>query len=80
MFSTSLYRVLSNLVRNARQAIAASGTPGEVRITAGETGDEWWIKVTDSGPGLPPRAQEHLFKPFQGAVSKGGSGLGLVGA
>ena len=32
----------------------------------------------DSGPGLPPRAQEHLFTPFQGAVSKGGAGLGLA--
>ncbi|MEL7149713.1 MAG: ATP-binding protein, partial [Pseudomonadota bacterium] len=29
-------------------------------------------------PGLPPRAQEHLFTPFQGTASKGGAGLGLV--
>ncbi|MEL6436990.1 MAG: ATP-binding protein, partial [Pseudomonadota bacterium] len=32
----------------------------------------------DTGPGLPAKAQEHLFTPFQGGVSKGGTGLGLA--
>ena len=32
----------------------------------------------DTGPGLPQRAREHLFQAFQGGVSKGGAGLGLV--
>ncbi|MCG6884056.1 MAG: HAMP domain-containing histidine kinase [Silicimonas sp.] len=73
-----IYRVLSNLVRNARQAISASRQPGEVTITAGESDREWWIEVADTGPGLPQRAKEYLFKPFQGAASKGGAGLGLV--
>ena len=73
-----LHRVLSNLVRNARQAIVATGEPGEICLSAGEDDDAWWITVTDTGPGLPPRAQEHLFKPFQGGARKGGSGLGLV--
>jgi signal transduction histidine kinase len=31
-----LHRVLSNLVRNARQAIAATGKPGEIRISGVE--------------------------------------------
>ncbi len=73
-----LYRVLSNLVRNARQAIISTGEEGTISIDAGESTRAWWITVTDSGPGLPPRAQEHLFTPFQGTVSKGGSGLGLA--
>lgn len=73
-----LYRVLSNLVRNARQAITSMGAEGEITIAAGETDRNWWITVSDTGPGLPKRAQEHLFTPFQGAASKGGSGLGLV--
>ena len=34
--------------------------------------------MSDTGPGLPARAQEYLFKPFQGTASKGGAGLGLV--
>jgi signal transduction histidine kinase len=73
-----LYRVLSNLVRNARQAIDATGQPGSIEISAGEDEREWWIRVGDTGPGLPPKAREHLFSAFQGGARKGGTGLGLV--
>ena len=73
-----LYRVLSNLVRNARQAIMASGRPGEICLRAHEDDEAWWITLTDTGPGLPPKAREHLFQPFQGGATKGGAGLGLV--
>jgi signal transduction histidine kinase len=73
-----LYRVLSNLIRNARQAIEATGTEGSIEITGGETPAEWWISVGDTGPGLPERAREHLFEAFQGGARKGGIGLGLA--
>ncbi len=73
-----LFRVLSNLVRNARQAIVASGKPGEIAVSAREDADAWWIEVADTGPGLPPKAREHLFTAFQGGARKGGSGLGLA--
>ena len=73
-----LHRVLSNLVRNARQAIEATGSGGTIELSAGETEQDWWIRVGDTGPGLPPRAREHLFTAFQGSVRKGGSGLGLT--
>jgi signal transduction histidine kinase len=76
--SDQLFRVLSNLVRNARHAIIASGDPGLISITALETNDAWRIEVADTGPGLPPRALKHLFTPFQGGVAKGGTGLGLA--
>jgi signal transduction histidine kinase len=67
-----------NLVRNARQAIVATGKTGSVTIAARDDGDAWWITVSDTGPGLPKRAHENLFTPFQGSVRKGGSGLGLA--
>ncbi|TNF19183.1 MAG: HAMP domain-containing histidine kinase [Rhodobacteraceae bacterium] len=73
-----LYRVLANLVRNARQAITATGTPGEINICAEEGEEAWVIRVTDTGPGLPPKAQEYLFQAFSGGARKGGSGLGLA--
>ena len=73
-----LYRVLSNLVRNARQAIVGSGRPGEINIAARAEEDDWVIVVSDTGPGLPPKARDHLFQPFQGGARKGGSGLGLA--
>lgn len=73
-----LYRVLSNLVRNARQAIEATGQPGTVEISGGEDEQDWWIRVGDTGPGLPAKAREHLFSAFQGGARKGGTGLGLA--
>ncbi|MDO6456548.1 HAMP domain-containing sensor histidine kinase [Celeribacter halophilus] len=73
-----MHRVLSNLVRNARQAIMATGKPGEISVAGREDEDEWVISVTDTGPGLPPKAREYLFQPFQGGTRKGGFGLGLA--
>ena len=73
-----LHRVLSNLVRNARQAITATGEPGEVTIRGGEHEGGWLIEVVDTGPGLPAGAQEGLFKPFSSTDKVGGSGLGLA--
>jgi len=73
-----LYRVISNLVRNARQAIVAGGSPGEISVIGAESETEWTVTVADTGPGLPPKAQEHLFTAFQGNARKGGSGLGLA--
>jgi signal transduction histidine kinase len=73
-----LHRVLSNLVRNARQAIEAQGAPGTIEIAGGEDEAAWWIRVGDTGPGLPPKAREHLFTAFQGGARKGGTGLGLA--
>ncbi|WP_417604111.1 sensor histidine kinase [Primorskyibacter flagellatus] len=73
-----LYRALSNLVRNARQAIVGTGKPGEINIAAREDDTTWYIDITDTGPGLPPKAREHLFQAFHGGARKGGSGLGLA--
>lgn len=76
--SEQLFRVLGNLVRNARQAIEATGKDGRIKITGAETEQTWTIAVCDTGPGLPPKAQENLFTAFEGGVRKGGTGLGLV--
>ena len=73
-----LYRVVSNLVRNARQALMGTGAAGRVTVRAQDSDTAWTIDVADTGPGLPPKAREHLFAPFQGGARKGGSGLGLA--
>ena len=74
-----MYRVLTNLVRNARQALQGANSPAPtVTVSAGEAAKHWTIQVTDTGPGLPPKAQENLFTAFQGAARKGGVGLGLA--
>lgn len=66
-------RVLANLMRNAGEASA-----GQVSFDAvvRPTGIE--IFVTDNGPGLPPRIQAALFKPFVTGGRRGSTGLGLA--
>ena len=73
-----LYRVITNIVRNARQAIEASKVEGVISILAGIDGDAWTITIQDNGPGLPEKAKKNLFTAFQGGVRKGGTGLGLA--
>lgn len=76
--SEQIFRVLGNLVRNARQAIEATGQGGTITVKAEEDDAAWHVLVCDTGPGLPPKAQENLFTAFEGGVRKGGTGLGLV--
>jgi len=67
------YRAISNLVRNAVQAGAQ-----EIAVSSHRYNGVLLIDVSDDGPGLPPRAQENLFKPFKGSTKSGGTGLGLA--
>jgi signal transduction histidine kinase len=67
-----LFRVLSNLGRNAIEAGAA-----QVTISARSAPGATLIDVDDDGPGLPEEARHKLFQPFTGSTRKGGTGLGL---
>jgi signal transduction histidine kinase len=72
-------RVFVNLLRNAREAIEASGShAGKVAVGLTIGDDALTIAVEDNGPGLPPRARENLFVAFEGSARSGGTGLGLA--
>ena len=74
-----LYRVLSNLCRNAVQALESEGEiDGEIAVAGRREGAVTVIEVADTGPGVPDKARTHLFAAFQGSVRKGGTGLGLA--
>lgn len=73
-----VFRALLNLARNAHQALESVGRGGVIAVEATLEGDRAAIDVVDDGPGLPPKAQENLFKAFKGSVRQGGSGLGLA--
>jgi signal transduction histidine kinase len=73
-----LFRILSNLVRNAIEAIEGVSGRGEIRVKAWRDGRRVIVEVRDNGPGVPPKAREHLFEPFTGSQRKGGTGLGLA--
>jgi len=75
-----MFRILSNLCRNAVQAIESEGEglAGEIRIKGWRDGRKVFIQVSDNGPGVPPLARDNLFRAFQGSTRKGGTGLGLA--
>jgi signal transduction histidine kinase len=76
-----LFRVLSNLLRNAVQALTEGEQPGlvpELRLSGYREGAATYIRVRDNGPGIPPQLRPNLFKPFHSSARKGGTGLGLV--
>jgi signal transduction histidine kinase len=76
-----LHRLLVNLLRNGRQAIAAAGAPngpGAIRVGAGAGDGVARITLTDNGPGVPERVQARLFQPFSASQTPEGSGLGLA--
>ena len=70
-----LFNLLSNAIKYSRKndkvtVSCAKGAGGSVRIS-----------VSDTGPGIPPQLQRHLFHPFNRlgaeATSVEGTGLGL---
>jgi signal transduction histidine kinase len=75
-----LFRILSNLVRNAVQAIESQeeGGKGEIRISGRREGRKVTVEVADNGPGVPAKARDKLFQAFKGSTRKGGTGLGLA--
>jgi signal transduction histidine kinase len=73
-----LFRVISNLTRNARQVLVAGKKGGDIIISASEGDGNSVITIQDTGPGLPPKARENMFKPFEGSARAGGTGLGLA--
>jgi signal transduction histidine kinase len=73
-----LVQAVGNLVNNA---IKYTPEGGKIRITAGQDNDQIWIRVSDTGRGIPPEEQVQIFKPLYRGTSGGrfpqGMGLGL---
>ncbi|QZN98250.1 ATP-binding protein [Chenggangzhangella methanolivorans] len=73
---------LLNLGRNALQALESRGETDpdrdQIRILGRREGAVAVIELSDTGPGLPQKARDHLFEPFQGSTRSGGTGLGLA--
>ena len=71
--------VIDNLLENA---IEYSPAGGAIEVTAGRDGDQAFVSVSDSGPGLPPGEEERVFERFYRGSASGshaaGSGLGLA--
>ena len=70
-----LEEVLTNLLRNAREAIGSGGRV-ELRAARGRQGGVE-LAVDDDGPGIPEGALSGLFKPFH-TTKATGTGIGLA--
>lgn len=65
-----LKQVLMNLLSNAEKFTRA----GSVTVSARAEPPDLAVRVSDTGPGIPPERLSHLFEPF---VSSGSGGVGL---
>jgi PAS domain S-box-containing protein len=72
--SAQMEQVLNNLFQNAIQAL--DGT-GRISIEASRAERFDVIRVSDTGPGVPPELREQLFEPLVTSKPRG-TGLGLA--
>lgn len=72
-----MQQVLLNLVRNGMESMRAAEREREaVIVETASAENEILIRVIDRGTGLPPDAEEKLFKPFF-TTKEDGMGMGL---
>ena len=70
-----LNQVFLNIINNAVQALAESGS---IQIATEEVGSEIKVTIHDNGPGMDAETRQRIFEPFFTTKSVGkGTGLGL---
>ncbi|MEK6693535.1 MAG: PAS domain S-box protein [Nitrospirota bacterium] len=70
-----LRQVFLTIITNALDAMEDRG---RLTIETGIEGEKVFIKITDTGPGIPSEIKEKIYDPFFTTKSeKGGTGLGL---
>ncbi|MDQ2868438.1 MAG: ATP-binding protein [Verrucomicrobiota bacterium] len=68
-------RMLSNLIKNAREAMNGGGI---LTITSDLVQDQVVLRISDTGKGIPPELLPRLFEPFVTHGKANGTGLGLA--
>jgi two-component system NtrC family sensor kinase len=70
-----LRQVFDNLVKNAREAMPNGGT---LRVSIEDGGEEFTVRIADTGSGIPEENLPKMFSPFFTTKKVGkGTGLGL---
>ncbi len=78
-YGSQLNQVWTNLIDNASDALADSGTPDPViTIETASDDDNVIVRISDNGPGIPPAVIDRIFEAFYTTKEPGrGTGLGL---
>ena len=78
----ALHQICLNVVSNA---LKFTPRGGRIAVAVGLDGDAFWIRVCDSGPGIPAQHLQHVTEAFYQAAdaqarssNSGGVGLGLT--
>lgn len=71
-----LERVLFNVVLNACEVVDRAS--GRIDITASSGDDQFRVRISDNGSGIPERIKDTLFDPFVSSDKPSGTGLGLA--
>ncbi|WP_072762747.1 sensor histidine kinase [Arenibacter nanhaiticus] len=75
---TQLIRVVTNLVKNANQAIADVEVPN-IQVSVAREGEFVKLTIADNGVGISEKVKEKVFEPkFTTKTSGMGLGLGMV--
>lgn len=69
-----IQQVLVNLIKNAMQAMTRGGV---LTLQTGETSEDVYVSIADTGGGIPQDQINRLFEPFYTTKEKG-TGLGLM--
>lgn len=79
MDRTQLIRIITNLVKNAIQAIPDEQEEKHILVSVNEETDNVIISVKDNGIGIDTEYTEHIFEPkFTTKTSGMGLGLGII--
>ncbi|MCS6798491.1 MAG: GAF domain-containing protein [Myxococcota bacterium] len=73
----AMQRAVTNLARNAAEAIGDRGGTFRIRVTRDDAG-RLVLEFTDDGPGIPDAIRGRLFESFATHGKRQGTGLGLA--
>ena len=71
-----LQRVVLNLLTNAAEAMGAQDREKVIRVRSSAEKGHLFIRVSDSGPGVPEKQRKNIFDPFY-TTKCDGTGIGL---
>ncbi|HZM77169.1 MAG TPA: ATP-binding protein [Candidatus Limnocylindrales bacterium] len=74
-YAAELNQVWTNMIDNA---LGAMGPTGTLTLRTGRDGDNIYVEIADTGPGIDPAIRPRIFEPFFTTKPVGeGTGLGL---